>query len=250
MLPILAVVFDFGAITPMELILESEELCELLFVCDPMSPYVARSMPLLEGAGTVIERDHPDLTAESLRRAGVSGIVTFGDTELSYTSELAARLGLPFHGPETVAVLSDKYMQRGRLSEQGVDAVRFAAITAGEAVTDAAEHVGMPAVLKPRQGAASRNTSLVRTVEELTESVKQSFAAGETSMILEEYLVGDRSVAGESWVTSSRSKRSLSTAASRISESPESCRWPSRSAKPEHSFRTPSRLRSRSRYAR
>lgn len=199
MIPTLAVVFDYGSVSPMELILASDSFCELLFVCGQSSSYVAQSLPLLQGTGTVLWREDPDLTAAALRKAGVSGIVTFGDAELSFTAALAGRLGLPFHTPQTVSLLTDKQRQRARLSERGVSSIRHAPIRDHSEIGDAIARVGVPAVLKPRQSAASRNTWLVRSESELMEAIDHCFAGGDRSLILEECLVGDPSIAGEQW---------------------------------------------------
>jgi glutathione synthase/RimK-type ligase-like ATP-grasp enzyme len=200
MLPVLAVVYDgFGAVTPMELILESDGLCELLFVCDMSSPSIAQSLPMLETAGTIVKHDHLDMTVQALRSAGVSGIIAFRDKALVPTAELASRLNLPFHTPSTAAVLSDKYLQRKRLRERGVDAIRFALITNRREVSDAVRAVGTPAVLKPCHSAGGRNTSLVTTADEALLAAERCFSGGETSLILEEYLLGDPGIAGQEW---------------------------------------------------
>jgi biotin carboxylase len=199
MLPVLAVIFNFGSVSPMELILGSNGLCDLLFVCDRESEYAVRSMPLLKSVGTVIEHAEPEHTARLLRDAGVDGIVTFGDAELEVTAQLALRLGLPFHSPTTTALLCDKLAQRTALMQAGVDAVRFAPITTLADIDAAAALVGFPAVLKPRYSAASRNTYPVDTADVLSDAVQRSLDAGERMLILEERLVGDPGVAGHGW---------------------------------------------------
>jgi biotin carboxylase len=198
MLPTLAVVFDFGSATAMEIGGAAEELCDLVFVCDTSSPYVVSSLPLLEGLGTVVPLGDTDSTVTELERLGVSGIVTFGDAELVPAALLAERLGLPFHSVATARVLADKHLQRSRLADVAAVGVRFSPVDPASPA-GAFDAVGAPAVLKPRRGAGSRNTVHIGDLDELLAHVQQSVAGGDTDLILEELLVGDPCVAGPEW---------------------------------------------------
>jgi biotin carboxylase len=197
--PLLAVVFDAGSATPIEIGAAADGLCDLAFVCDPDAPAVARSMPVLERLGEIVPPGPARRVARRLAAVGTAGVITFSDGGLGCAAALAGLLGLPRHGASTVAALTDKACQRRRLAAAGVEAIRFATIDAVPDAAAAAERVGTPAVLKPRRGSASRSTTLVRTPAECAAAVEAAVAAGETALILEEHLAGDDRVAGAGW---------------------------------------------------
>jgi biotin carboxylase len=95
--------------------------------------------------------------------------------------------------------LVDKHVQRLRLRDHGVDSLRFAHISTLSEAAVAWTRVGPPAVIKPRRGAGSRNTVLVRTRDECLEAAAAAFRYGERALVLEEYLEGDSCAAGASW---------------------------------------------------
>lgn len=195
--PLLAVAFDLGSATAMEIGVAAEGLCDLAFVCDPRSPDVRQAMPVLEDFGEVVPLGDLDRTAATLRAIGAEGIVAFGDPELAVAAAVAERIGLPYHSPDTAAVLADKHLQRARLAERGIDAIGFAMIARPDEAEAAARRIGTPAVLKPRRGSGSRNTTLVRSPEECAAAASDAFRLGEEALVLEELLVGDERVAGE-----------------------------------------------------
>ncbi|MDN3259812.1 ATP-grasp domain-containing protein [Streptomyces sp. CSDS2] len=201
----LAVVYENGSVSPLELAAAAHGHCALVLVCDPASASVRSALPLLRETGTVVTYDAGtplEETAARLRELGVDGITTFSDLTIELTAGLARVLGLEFHSPLTAALLVDKHRQRARLAEAGLPAPRHGALRAGageERVREAVTAVGVPAVVKPRRGAGSRNTVLVGTVEEGVRAVTGLHRAGEPELVLEEYLVGDPSVAGRHW---------------------------------------------------
>lgn len=194
--PTIAVVFDFGSATAIELCVAADGVCDIVFVCDPMSSYVAETLPMLRSFGTVVTTvDGIDDVVAQLREIGVEGVATFGDAQLVTAAEIGAALELPFHSVATARMLTDKDAQRRRLAERGVAPVRFAAVSSAAALQD----VGVPAVLKPRRGAGSRNTVLVSDDDGYAAAVAAAVASGDTDLILEEQLIGDPTVAGEAW---------------------------------------------------
>lgn len=201
MRPLLAVVFGEGSATAMDVGVAADGLCDLAFVCDPRSAYVERSLPVLESVGEVVPPGDVGRVARTLGAMDADGVVAFGEPELAVAAELAARLDLAYHSPETALLLADKHLQRARLAACGVDAVRFAEVPLGDgggvvAVCAAVARVGLPAVLKPRRGSGSRSTVLVRTEAECVAAAAEAFGRGESALVLEERLCGDESVAG------------------------------------------------------
>ncbi|BCJ76112.1 hypothetical protein CS0771_56560 [Catellatospora sp. IY07-71] len=139
--------------------------------------------------GPVLEVDPErpgDLLAQ-LRRHRPVAITTFSEGMVPTTGELAAGLGLPYHDRDTVAALTDKYVQRRRLAEHGVDTVWSAVATSRQEVLDALANRPGPLVVKPRRSQSSRDTFLVATAEDLPAEVAPS---AERPFVVEEFLVG------------------------------------------------------------
>ncbi|GAA3379470.1 hypothetical protein GCM10020367_63130 [Streptomyces sannanensis] len=202
MAPKLAVVLDFGSVTPMDIILEADSSIDLVWVCDTSLPYIIDSMPLLREVGTVVERNESvsvEQTAETLRTLGVDGIITFSDSQIGTAASIAALLRLRYHAGQAPAVLTDKYLQRAGMSAGGVDSLQFAKISTIEDVASASSLVGLPAVLKPTHGSASRNAYLVEDEAALLRAAERSWMEGEQVLILEEWLRGDPAIAGKAW---------------------------------------------------
>lgn len=200
MKPTLAVVFDYGAATAAEIGAAAKPLCDLVFVADPTTESVAAVLPILTALGTVVE-DTGSVDDVSRRLTGldVAGIVTFSEPLVARTAAIAARCGLPYHSEWVAEGLTDKNVQRRRLAEGGVRTPRFAPIDTPAGAAAALDTVGTPAVLKPRSGGGSRNTTLITDPGDLTSAVDEFFADGETALVLEEQLIGDPSVAGPGW---------------------------------------------------
>lgn len=127
--------------------------------------------------------------------SGCVGVVSYTDLLAVTAAEVAHRHGLPGQSPEAALALTDKEVQRRVLAEHGVDALRCATLHRPHDWERAVAQVGLPAVLKPRCGAGSRNTYRIddaavgaRLVQQLLEPGPDGPA--ETAMVLEELLVG------------------------------------------------------------
>jgi hypothetical protein len=158
----------------------------------------ARSMsPLLTEFGAVLSvaRD-VRTTARLLGERKPDGIVTFSETALRLTSQVACILGLPFHSPDTARLLTDKYAQRRRLRERLVDPTRSVLLDDASRWREALDHVGLPAVVKPLHGVASRNTVKLDSASgahELMATVlaaERSLGACQPVLVVEEFLEG------------------------------------------------------------
>ncbi|HEY6622953.1 MAG TPA: hypothetical protein VIX85_03915, partial [Acidimicrobiales bacterium] len=184
----------------------------------------ARSDPgyrrVMSKFGQVI--DHAALTLDQLvdevAALGPSGIVTFTDDGQMLTASLAQRLGLEFHPVEVVERLIDKVAQRRALAAAGFEGPDFWTVPAeasgDEAHTEEGAHTEdgarreeetqradvaqraqcvqevvaaatYPVVVKPRQGAASRDTYRADDAGALADVLAAN--AGE-EMIVETYL--------------------------------------------------------------
>ncbi|EFL34005.1 argininosuccinate lyase [Streptomyces viridochromogenes DSM 40736] len=100
-------------------------------------------------------------------------------------------LGLPGVGEETARVLKDKRLTRERLAEHGLSPVRHRLLHSPQDAADFFTGLGTGrAVVKPVDGAASRNILLVSSAHEASLAYKTIEQAGGSAALGEEYLEG------------------------------------------------------------
>lgn len=184
-----AVVYDAGAASPAEIARGLAPLGGAVFVAPP-SEHNRRLAHVLRALGPVVPLDDVAAAAGLLAAFAPEGIVTFSERSLEITAKLAAAIGLAFHTPHTVRLLTDKALQRARLAEAGVDHVRSAVISAPVDWPPAVARVGLPAVVKPLRGEGSAYTYLVTDESSGADLVAARLAGGERTYVVEEYLVG------------------------------------------------------------
>ncbi len=168
-------------------------LCKLLWIVDTSNEEQASMQRLLRKLGTVVDINGlgMDDAAVAIAQFEPDGILTLADDNLRLCAELASRLGLTFHSPETALVLTDKHLQRAALERAGLEVPRSWVISPIDYQTtwSTIEHeVKYPAVLKPRRGEASRDTVLVNSSEELGELIEEHLASGEREFVIEEFI--------------------------------------------------------------
>lgn len=198
----LVVVCGRSAASVGELVGGLKPLGDLVFLLDT-SPYNDPLRALLAQVGTVLDvAPTAAATADLLRPLRPDGIVTFSESLLPLTASLAAALELPFHSPDDVTLLTDKYEQRRRLRERGADTVRTHLLTSSSEWPSAVRKVGLPAVLKPVRGEGSRNTHVVSEDAEGQALVHDLLDSGrEPALVLEEFLAGRESGAYAGYVS-------------------------------------------------
>lgn len=204
-LPSVAVVVDFGSASPMSILAAARGLARVVFICDRRRPHVRALFDDLAALGTVCDvtdladdeiDDHP-----ALRR--LDAITTFSESQLVRTAALAHRRGLPFLSPAAAAAATDKFRQRELLAEAGVQHTVSRVVRARDgsvALAAALAETGLPAVLKPRSGAASARTCTIHTIGE-AEARLREFTSGQEpdEFVVEQLLVGDPSFAAAGW---------------------------------------------------
>lgn len=204
-LPRLAVVLDFGAASPMSVLAAARGLAEIVFLCDRDLPYVRSRFDDIAALAAVEDVTGLADAAVGDRLAALrpAGVTTFSERQIVRTAALAHPLGLAYHSPVTALALTDKFAQRQALAAAGVQHTRCRVVRAGDDIPAAAAEVGLPAVLKPRSGAASAYSCRVDTAGEAAARMREFAAHRPASppaeFVLEEVLAGDSTAAGPDW---------------------------------------------------
>jgi len=194
------VVYDEGSAGPGEIAAAARGAgADVFLVVDRAAPHVARLAPALGRRFDLL--DITGLTTEAAAARvcarAPDGLLTFSEHRMAATSAFAAAAGVKrWHTPETTRLLTDKYLQRRALADAGVDTTPCVLVPVGGAARAVGE-VGLPAVLKPRQGTGSRHVRAVWTVEEAVAAVAECPQG--TDLLAERLLVGDPAAAGSPW---------------------------------------------------
>jgi biotin carboxylase len=200
---VLVVVYDLGSAGPTDVASSARGVCDVVFVVDPVWPHVRQHMPELRSCGTVIEV--PDSSAERIAEVVAAldpaGIITFSESRIALTASVAEKCGLRFHDPRLADLLTDKHLQRRILETAGVDMTRSRAVSSEGDIEAALALVGLPAVLKPRRGAGSRDTYKVTSVQAGVALIRAARLDGglDGGFVVEELLRGDPTAAGPEW---------------------------------------------------
>ncbi len=198
--PRLALVHGEGLGMPMVLAESADAAgCELVWVIDSSKVTSDWLMRLLRKLGTTVDIGgmSDDEAAEALRVCEPDGIIAYADPLIPVASALAVRLGLDYHDELTTQRLTDKFAQRQALQDAGLPVPRFVVVPAdpsAEEIDTLMAAVDFPVVLKPRRGAAGRDTVLAHDADELRRLIAEHATPPDdtpgSSMIVEEYLVG------------------------------------------------------------
>lgn len=193
-LPRLAYVYQPGSFATLALFGAAQGLCQLVWVVDS-GEVDATEARLLRRTGAVVDVAglSYDEAATLLDTFEFAGVLSLADDKLSWTAEVAERLGLPFHATSTVVALTDKLVQRRALAAAGLSAPASAVVVEGSSRESLAAHkddLRFPAVLKPRLGEGSRDTVLVASFEALCDELAGTLPSGGAprDFVLEEYI--------------------------------------------------------------
>jgi biotin carboxylase len=193
--PLVAVGYGPRCVPVMQLVEAAAKLCDLIWLIDTSVPGMGEMTDLLTRFGAVV-----DLEGQSVEQAvkvlgdwEPDGLTTYLDAGMVELACVAERLGLPFHGQETAAILTDKARQRQALADAGLDMPRCRLVRPDHSeagLSTVAAEVGWPAVLKPRSAQGSRYTFLVRDGEEF-KRLLDTLGPDRPEMVLEGYLPDD-----------------------------------------------------------
>lgn len=183
----LVVLYGLGAASPNDIYRVAGERPACIFLYDSTDAHSSAMAPVLHALGEAMDVAGCDDTqiASHLATASVCGVLTFSESMVRRAARLALMLGCVGNSPEAVEALTDKARQREVLASAGVSPTRAVRVDRGHTAT-VCDLVGLPAVLKPCVGSASRGVTLVRTEHELSEALRNVT----TPMIVEEFLVG------------------------------------------------------------
>ncbi|MFJ8673248.1 ATP-grasp domain-containing protein [Streptomyces sp. NPDC093589] len=127
---------------------------------------------------------------------GPGAVLTWDETLLESTAEIARRLGLPHMTPEAARRCRDKLATRRLLDAARVPSARFRQVHTREEALAAAEELGRPVVVKPRALAGSIGVTLAGDPGEVSRAYEQAAGSsfpgihGLSGVIVEEYLSG------------------------------------------------------------
>jgi biotin carboxylase len=189
------VLYEAGAVPAGEIGAGLADLGDVLYVVPPASAHVEQLRPVMELIGTVHTLSG-DLATDTMAVAAIApdAILTFSEPMIRPAAEMAAALGLPGHPVATAQIFTDKGLQRQVLREAGVDDTRTAVIRSPEELPEALLDVGLPAIVKPVTGSASKDTWAVRSAVEardIHDRLENLFEQGfGRPFIIEQFLEG------------------------------------------------------------
>jgi biotin carboxylase len=194
--PVLAIVYGDGSAPAMSLSASAASVCDLVWVIDSdeMKNVTMRRLVHKLGKTIDIAGMSGEEAADSLRALHPDGIVAYADTQIGPASSLGELLGLEYFGSAVAERLLDKVSQRRALDEGGLPVPRCVVVPPHPSPDDIdalAAGVAFPVVLKPRHGAASRDTHLAADAAQLRDLVAQLPDEEEGSgseMVVEEYM--------------------------------------------------------------
>lgn len=101
------------------------------------------------------------------------------------------RTGIPGTPAHTAELCRDKFAMKAFLLERSFPCAQQVAVQTAEEARAAAQALGLPCVLKPRDGAGAAGTHKIRTEAELERAIAESgLAAGQVALTMEEFLSG------------------------------------------------------------
>lgn len=192
--PLLAIVYGDGSASAMSLSGSAASLCDIAWVIDSTEMADAKMLRLLRKLGQTVDLAglSDEDAVDAVRALQPDGIVAYADAHIARASALGESLGLDYFDATVAGRLLDKVVQRRALAEGGLPVPRCVAVPphpTSDDVDALAAGVELPVVLKPRHGAASRETHLVSDAAQLGDLLAQLPAAGpEPDMVIEEYM--------------------------------------------------------------
>ena len=195
-IPRVAVVYGDNSASAMAIAAAAKELCDLVWVVDSSALADATTPRLLRRFGHVLDTvglGEEDVVVQ-LRGLDPSGIVAYADAHLELASSLAQSLGLDYFDTAVAHRLVDKVAQRRAFAEAGLDVPRCEPVESNASLEEflaRVREIRFPVIVKPRHGAASRETHLARDIEELAALLREVRGVDhDLELVVEEYMAG------------------------------------------------------------
>ncbi|MBQ0862570.1 ATP-grasp domain-containing protein [Streptomyces smyrnaeus] len=156
---------------------------------------------------SVVDTSDVAAMATAVRQLAVEGVLTWDDTRVVQTAELAELLGLPGSTSRAALACRDKRATRLALDEAGVPQARSVLVTSLPQARAAAARVGYPLVLKPRALNASTGVVQVSSADRLASRFRLARGArtpgavevAPGDVLVEEYLDGPEISVDAAW---------------------------------------------------
>ncbi len=124
-----------------------------------------------------------------LRRLQPDRVECLWEVGVVLAARLREALGIPGMSVETVNAFRDKALMKDRLAKAGLRVPRNARVRTATEAREAADVIGFPLILKPIDGAGTRDTFLVQDAAELDAALARTTHLPEAS--IEEFIDGD-----------------------------------------------------------
>jgi len=115
-------------------------------------------------------------------------------------AEIRERLGIEGVSVPVARNFREKARMKNAFRNQGVPCARHCLATSLDEALGFVEGVGLPVIVKPPDGAGSRDTSRVRSPDELATLLGQQRPSPERPLLLEEMILGDEHTFESAWV--------------------------------------------------
>ncbi len=119
----------------------------------------------------------------------INGILTTSDAPVNVVSYVSEVLGLPSMSTETADICTNKYKQRQRFKETGVNTPYFKLCTENSDLNDVNQ---FPCIVKPVDSSASRGVTKASCFEELTKAFEFAKENSRTGQIIVEGFIEGR----------------------------------------------------------
>ncbi len=130
------------------------------------------------------------LDASEVERAGrenrVDGIYPAAELGVEAAAEAAARLGLPGVAPEVAVRVRNKLAMRQALEAAGLPGPGFRGVESIAEARQAVLDIGLPVIIKPADGNASRGVRRIDRIEELPSAFECALARARGGIVLVE----------------------------------------------------------------
>jgi hypothetical protein len=194
--PLLAIVYGERSASVMALSEAASSLCDIVWIINSNQIAEKTVIRLLQRLGQVVDVAELSLdeAIEAVRICQPTGIVAYGDDQIELASILGGALELDYFDAAVAERLIDKVAQRQALAAAGLATPKFAAVPNSSSLDNIerlVDGVDFPVILKPRHGAASRETHLARDATQLWELVNAVATLDPgTELVIEEFMEG------------------------------------------------------------